>query len=328
MSLAPLAGFRAGALGAVDRGLDLQRVLAGLDQERVDAAGDEPGALHRQRVFELLIGDMSERRQARARPDRAEHETGPAVMRELGDRLARQFGGAAVELERLVGDAELAERDRRAAEAVGLDRVAAGREIDAVDFADEIGPALVEDLGAVLVPVEIALDIEVARLHLRAHRAIAQQHAVGEIVEKMGHRVLPYRMRRGVQLAALPRMRSCRCGRLRGANAEQMADRDDQVGAVERVEMEFVDAVRVQPPALLGGERGRDETARIRIIVEPLEMRRHPGRDRGAARRGHALQLREIGDRQDPRHDRHLDRRRRGRGRGSAGTHRHRKRTA
>ena len=36
-------------------------------------------------------------------------------------------------------------------------------------------------------------------------------------------------------------------------------------------------------------------------------MRPHPGRDRGAARRGHALQLREIRDRQYPRHDRHLD---------------------
>ena len=147
-----------------------------------------PAHLHRQRVFELLIGDMPERRQPGARPDRAEHKTGAPVMRELGDRLVRQFGGAAVQLERLVGDAELAEGDRRAAEAVGLQRVAAGREIDAVDFADEVRAALVEDLGAVLVSPEIALDIEIARLHLRSHRAIAQQHAVGKIVEEMGHR--------------------------------------------------------------------------------------------------------------------------------------------
>ncbi len=69
------------ALGAVDRGLDLQRVLAGLDQDRIDPAGDQPVALHRQRVFERLIGDMAERRQPRARPDRAEHEAGAAVMR-------------------------------------------------------------------------------------------------------------------------------------------------------------------------------------------------------------------------------------------------------
>ena len=70
-------------LGAVDRSLDLQRVLAGLDQDRVDLAGDQPGALHRQRVFEILIGDMAERGQPRARTDRAEHEAGAAVTREL-----------------------------------------------------------------------------------------------------------------------------------------------------------------------------------------------------------------------------------------------------
>ncbi len=38
------AGRGAGALGAVDRRLDLQRVLAGLDQNGVDRAGDEPAA--------------------------------------------------------------------------------------------------------------------------------------------------------------------------------------------------------------------------------------------------------------------------------------------
>ena len=118
-----LAGLRPRPLRAVDRRLDLQRVLAGLDQKRVDLAGDETGALHRQRVFQILIGDMSERRQPRARTDRAEDETGPAVTRNLGNRLARQFAGAAIEVERLVGDAELAERDRRAAKAVGRDRV-------------------------------------------------------------------------------------------------------------------------------------------------------------------------------------------------------------
>ena len=158
-------------------------------RDRVDAAGEQPGALDRQRVFDLLIGDMAERRQPRPRPERAEDEAGPAVMRKLGDRLLRQLGGAAVQLERLVGDAELAQGDRRTTEAVGLQRVAAGREIAAMDFADEVRAAFVEDLGAVLMALEIALDVEIAGLHLRAHRAVAQQHAVGEIVEEMGHRV-------------------------------------------------------------------------------------------------------------------------------------------
>ena len=71
--------------------------------------------------------------------------------------------------------------------------------------------------------------------------------------------------------------------------------------------MEFVDAVGVQPAALLGGERGGDEAARVGVVVEPVEMRPHPGRDRGAAGRRHALQLGEIGDRQDAGDDRHGD---------------------
>ena len=134
-----LAGLVAGALGAVDRGLDLQRILAGLDRDRVAAAGNQPGALQREPVLELLVGDMAERGQPGARPERAEHEAGAAVMGEFGDRLARQFGGAPVQLERAVGDAELAEGDRRAAKAVGLQRVATRFEIAAVDLADQVG---------------------------------------------------------------------------------------------------------------------------------------------------------------------------------------------
>ncbi len=68
-----------------------------------------------------------------------------------------------------------------------------------------------------------------------------------------------------------------------GAHAEQMADRDDQVGAVQGVEMEFVHSLGVEPAALLGGDRGGDEAAGVGIVVEPGEMTLHPGRDRGAA---------------------------------------------
>ena len=71
--------------------------------------------------------------------------------------------------------------------------------------------------------------------------------------------------------------------------------------------MEFVDAVGLQAAALLGGQRGGDQPAGVGIVVEAVEMRAHPGRDRGAAGRRHALQLGEIGDRQDAGDDRHLD---------------------
>ena len=160
-------------LRAVDGGLDLQRILAGLDEDRVDPAGNEPGALDGKGVFEVLIGDVPERGQPRPRPERAEDKAGAPVMGELGDRLARQFAGAAIEIEGFVGDAELAQGDRRGAEAVGLDRIGPGLEVVAVHLADEIGTALAQDLGAVLVAVEIVLDVKVAGLRLGPHRAIA-----------------------------------------------------------------------------------------------------------------------------------------------------------
>ena len=131
-----LAGRLARALGAVDRGLDLQRVLAGLDQDRVDAAGDQPGALDRQRVFERP-GRRYGRATAAASPARPSRRRSACAPSWANSAIASCASSAArrLSVERLVGDAELAERDRRAAEAVGLDRVAAGGEIAAMDLA-------------------------------------------------------------------------------------------------------------------------------------------------------------------------------------------------
>ena len=47
-----------GELGAVHSRLDLQRVLARLDQDRIDPASDEPAGLRRQRRLERIIGDV------------------------------------------------------------------------------------------------------------------------------------------------------------------------------------------------------------------------------------------------------------------------------
>ena len=80
-------------------------------------------------------------------------------MREFGNRFARDLGRQSVQRKGAVGKAELAQGDRRSAKAVGLDRVAAGGEIAAMDLADEVGAALAHDLGAVLKPEKIALDI-------------------------------------------------------------------------------------------------------------------------------------------------------------------------
>ena len=88
------AGLRARDLGAVDRRLDLQRVLAGLDQDGVDAAGDQPAALLGQRGLQRVVVDVAQARQFGARPDAADHPAVAPVGEALG-RLARQFAGDA-----------------------------------------------------------------------------------------------------------------------------------------------------------------------------------------------------------------------------------------
>src|SRR3546814_14368866 len=108
-----LSGAR--QLGAVHRRLDLQRVLAGLDEDGVHAAGDEAAALHRESGFQRIVGDMAEGGQPGARADRAEDEAlAPVAGTELR-RPARALGGAAAELLGAVGTADLAERVRRRA---------------------------------------------------------------------------------------------------------------------------------------------------------------------------------------------------------------------
>src|SRR5882757_1865732 len=66
-----------------------------------------------------------------------------------------------------------------------------------------------------------------------------------------------------------------------GANAEQMADREHQVGAVHGVEMEGVDAVLGEFLHLAGGNRRGDQLAGVRIVVEPVEFLRKPWRNGG-----------------------------------------------
>src|SRR3954469_18484782 len=56
-----------------------------------------------------------------------------------------------------------------------------------------------------------------------------------------------------------------------GANAEQMADREHEVGAFHGVERERVDAVLGEFLHLARGHRRRHQLAGVRIVVEPVE---------------------------------------------------------
>ena len=62
----------------------------------------------------------------------------------------------------------------------------------------------------------------------------------------------------------------------RFAAAQQMADRERQFRAVERVEVEVPHAARIELAAEFGRDRRGDELARAGMIVQPLEQPAEP----------------------------------------------------
>ncbi len=64
---------------------------------------------------------------------------------------------------------------------------------------------------------------------------------------------------------------------------QQMADGVDQIGPVQRVEVELPDALIDQVHDLLGGHGGSHQMGGLRVVVEPVEAARHPRRHGGAA---------------------------------------------
>src|SRR5580658_7252460 len=70
---------------------------------------------------------------------------------------------------------------------------------------------------------------------------------------------------------------------------EQMTDRIDKVGAVHGVKMEVGDAVIDQVDHLFGGDRGGDQLAGRRIVIEAVEAFCQPVRDGSAGAGGEIL---------------------------------------
>src|SRR6202020_3339826 len=86
-----------------------------------------------------------------------------------------------------------------------------------------------------------------------------------------------------------------------------MADRVDQLGAVHGVKMEIGHALVNEVEHLLGGDRGGDQLARRRIVVEPGEAMRQPVGYRGAGAGGEVSRLIEVLHWQNAGHDRDAD---------------------
>src|SRR5688572_17989405 len=88
---------------------------------------------------------------------------------------------------------------------------------------------------------------------------------------------------------------------------ERVADCKGQLRAVQRVEMELLDAVTLQHVDLLDGHRGRDQLARLGVVLQAIEAMFEPLRNARPATLRKSRDLREAGDRQDTGHDGRVD---------------------
>src|SRR5262249_45227217 len=167
------------------RRLDVQRVLRGLEQQRVDAAGDERRRLQRVRQAHLVEGDVAgDADRARGRPHCADDET-PA------GHLAREPTGGQGNLVGALGQAVLSEHVRRAAEGVGRDQVGARLVVGGVDRADHSGAGEVQVLVApfVLGAPEIG-GHEAGALDHGAHGPVQNEDALCHRLAESRHSVI------------------------------------------------------------------------------------------------------------------------------------------
>ncbi len=163
---------------AVHRRLDAEQVELGLYQEHVDAAAQQAACLLGDLVAQLDIADVAQRREARARSDRAGDHARTVRCRVLLGGLSRDARRHLVELLGPVAQAVLVERGPHAAEAVRLDDVGAGLEVLRVHLADQLGAGLVQDLGAALeLGGAVVLDLQVLLLQPGARSTVVDDHS-------------------------------------------------------------------------------------------------------------------------------------------------------
>ena len=166
-----LAGRLERLAGAEHRGLDLEDVLRGLDDDQVGAAVDQALGLLGEDLDQLGEGDLAERGvvgcgQVAGRADGAGHE--PV----LAHGLARDLGGLLVDLDRVVGQAPLLELDPAGLEGVRLDDLGARLDHRGVDALDHVGAVQDKRLVALALEAHVVLLSQVELLEGRAHAAV------------------------------------------------------------------------------------------------------------------------------------------------------------
>ncbi len=95
--------------------------------------------MKRQRSLEIVVGYVPQAWQACAGTDRSKHETRYVFGGVFVSCLPRDFGGAAIDLRRLILQVELCQCYGRATEAVGLDDIRSGPQISVVHLGYQMG---------------------------------------------------------------------------------------------------------------------------------------------------------------------------------------------
>ena len=159
------------------RGLDLEDVLRGLDDDQVGATLDQTLRLLGEDLDQSAEGDRAEGRvvggrQVAGRPDRSRDEA------RIACGLARDLRRLRVDLEGVLAEPPLVELQPRALEGVGLHHLGAGIEHRRVHALDHVGAMEHERLVALAGEPAVVLGLKLELLERRAHAAVVDDHAL------------------------------------------------------------------------------------------------------------------------------------------------------
>ena len=174
-------GFASG----LDGDLGLEDVLAGLDNQGVDAAVEQAAHLLEVGGEHDVVAELAEGDQLGSGADGAGDEAGPVGGAEGGGGFAGDLGGGEIEGIGVVLEAEFGEDDAVGAEGVGFDEVGADVEEVAVDAFDGVGAGLGDDFDAVFEAGVVA-EGQVEGVDGGSHGAVADEDALAEGMEKAG----------------------------------------------------------------------------------------------------------------------------------------------
>ena len=173
--------------GPVDGRLGLEEVEDGLDDDEVNAPGDEGGGLLLVGVAKVGVGDLAQGGELGARPMLPATQRGRSGVEKSSAAPRARGGGGQVELPHPVGLPVLGQYRCERPEGVGLDDVASHLEERPVDPVHDVGPGHNQQLVA---PLEVrspeVVGGQAGQLQVGAHGAVEDHHTVGDRLQVGG----------------------------------------------------------------------------------------------------------------------------------------------